>query len=206
MHGSNTTAKALVARFRATNSDFCSSLVKNVNAMQKNLRNCFWLFLTFIINEIGLIQIKCNFEIHLSLMAPCWVIPWNIRQNTNLRNFQLSIFIMPLWVQSVLFHLASFDLARHYQDLRSICIQRLPKGAARVKLYKLPSGQQKVREHGSGALRKWQTKLRKWCKLGKKKSRKGKKKGQKGNKEKKRKGKRRGRGKEKERWRGLNIL
>ena len=29
------------------------------------------------------------------------------------------------------------------------------------------TGQQKVREHGSGALRKWQTKVRKWCKLGK---------------------------------------
>ena len=26
-----------------------------------------------------------------------------------------------------------------------------------------------MREHGSGALRKWQTKLRKWCKLGKEK-------------------------------------
>ena len=33
-------------------------------------------------------------------------------------------------------------------------------------------GQQKVQEHGSGALRKWQIKLRKWCKLKKKKKKK----------------------------------
>ena len=66
-----------------------------------------------------------------------------------------------------------------------------------------PAGQQKVREHGSGALRKWQTKLRKWCKLRKRKK-KGKAKRGKGKWRKERKGKRRGRGKEKERRRGLN--
>ena len=71
------------------------------------------------------------------------------------------------------------------------------------------AGQQKVREHGSGALRKWQTKLRKWCKLGKEKKRKIRKEkrtnGKWGN-ENEMKGKRRGRGKEKERRRGQNIL
>ena len=49
------------------------------------------------------------------------------------------------------------------------------------------SGQQKVRERGSDALRKWQTKLRKWCKLGKRKKKEEnkEKKGQMGNEEKK---------------------
>ena len=47
-------------------------------------------------------------------------------------------------------------------------------------------GQQKVREHGSGALRKWQTKLRKWRNLGKEKKEENKerKKGQMGNEDK----------------------
>ena len=56
----------------------------------------------------------------------------------------------------------------------------------------LSAGQQKVREHGSGALRKWQTKLRKWYKVGKRKKKENKKrkKGRKRSKEK--------RGKEKE--------
>ena len=58
-------------------------------------------------------------------------------------------------------------------------------------------GQQKVREHGSGALRKWQTKLRKWCKLGKKEKEKEKKK-----KEKRQKGNEETIGKEKEEGEG----
>ena len=73
----------------------------------------------------------------------------------------------------------------------------------------ISSGQQKVREHGSAALRKWQTKLRKWCKLAikkKKRKRRKEKKRTKGKWGKQRKGKRRGRGKEKERRRGLDIL
>ena len=41
----------------------------------------------------------------------------------------------------------------------------------------MEAGQQKLGEHGSGALRKWQTKLRKWCKLGEKNKKR--KKGQK---------------------------
>ena len=45
------------------------------------------------------------------------------------------------------------------------------------------TGQQKVREHGSDAPRKWQTKMRKWCKLGKRGKKKEK---EKENKEKKR--------------------
>ena len=59
------------------------------------------------------------------------------------------------------------------------------------------TGQQKVREQGSGALIKWQTKLRKRCKLGKR-NRKRKIRKEKGERGKKRKGKRRGRGKEKD--------
>ena len=70
-----------------------------------------------------------------------------------------------------------------------------------------PPGQQKVREHGSGALRKWQTKLRKWCQFGKK-NKKTKRKTRKENKwEMRRKNERKKkRGKEKERRRGQNIL
>ena len=70
------------------------------------------------------------------------------------------------------------------------------------------AGQQKVREHGSGALRKWQTKLRKWCKLGKKKKteeNKERKREQRGKREKEER-KRRGIGKEKERRRGQSIF
>ena len=68
---------------------------------------------------------------------------------------------------------------------------------------KYAPGQQKVREHGSGALRKWQTKMWKWCKLGKRKKKKHKKhkKGQKGNEE---KWKEKEEEKEKERRRGLS--
>ena len=76
-----------------------------------------------------------------------------------------------------------------------------------VENFEIWAGQQKVREHGSGALRKWQTKLRKWCKLGKEKKRKiWKEKRTNGKWGKKMKGKRRGRGKEKDKWRGQNIL
>ena len=70
------------------------------------------------------------------------------------------------------------------------------------------SEQQKVREHGSGALRKWQAKLRKWCKLGKEKIEENKERKNKTNGKwgKKMKGKRIGRGKEKERRRGQDIV
>ena len=66
-------------------------------------------------------------------------------------------------------------------------------------------GQQKVREHGSGALRKWQTKLRKWCKLGKgKKKRKVREKETNGKWEKRRK-KKEEEGKKRKRQRGQNY-
>ena len=72
----------------------------------------------------------------------------------------------------------------------------------------MKSEQQKVREHGSGALRKWQAKLRKWCKLGKEKIEENKERKNKANGKwgKKMKGKRIGRGKEKERRRGQDIV
>ena len=71
------------------------------------------------------------------------------------------------------------------------------------KILYIWTGQQKVREHGSGALRKWQTNLRKWCLWGKKKKKeenteRKKKEERKNGKSKKRKGKGRGREKGKE--------
>ena len=64
-------------------------------------------------------------------------------------------------------------------------------------------GQQKVWEHGNGALRKWQTKLRKWCKLGKKENKKKKKGGNNGNEEKR--GREKEEAEEKRKMKGLNI-
>ena len=65
-----------------------------------------------------------------------------------------------------------------------------------------------MREHGSDALRKWQTKLRKWCKLGKKRRKERGNEQKRGKKEeeegKKREGKRR-RGKKDRRQRKICV-
>ena len=65
----------------------------------------------------------------------------------------------------------------------------------------IKAGQQKVREHGSNTLRKWQTKLRNDVNWGKERKKENKKRKKRDKREmrKKKKGKRRGRGNEKER-------